>query len=75
MYSYFFAVCVPRLRCVFVWLIVTMVGIYSVFFAWRANLNIEKPLLLGVVSSSLRHSSNNVFYNVRYFTLKNAVLF
>jgi len=50
MYSYFFAVCVPRLRFVFVWLIVTMVSIYSVFFAWRANLNIEKPLLLGVVS-------------------------
>uniref|UniRef100_A0A673K392 Transmembrane protein 260 n=1 Tax=Sinocyclocheilus rhinocerous TaxID=307959 RepID=A0A673K392_9TELE len=37
------------LRCVFVWLIVTMVSIYSVFFAWRANLNIENPLLLGVV--------------------------
>uniref|UniRef100_A0A8C1BCL1 Transmembrane protein 260 n=2 Tax=Cyprinus carpio TaxID=7962 RepID=A0A8C1BCL1_CYPCA len=36
------------LRCVFVWLIVTMVSIYSVFFAWRANLNIENPLLLGV---------------------------
>ncbi|XP_067223834.1 protein O-mannosyl-transferase TMEM260 isoform X3 [Chanodichthys erythropterus] len=38
-----------RIRFVFVWLIVTMVSIYSVFFAWRANLNIEKPLLLGVV--------------------------
>uniref|UniRef100_A0A672QU56 Transmembrane protein 260 n=1 Tax=Sinocyclocheilus grahami TaxID=75366 RepID=A0A672QU56_SINGR len=37
------------LHCVFVWLIVTMVSIYSVFFAWRANLNIENPLLLGVV--------------------------
>ncbi|KAK2878589.1 hypothetical protein Q8A67_019380 [Cirrhinus molitorella] len=38
-----------RLRCVFIWWIVTMVSVYSVFFAWRANLNIEKPLLLGVV--------------------------
>uniref|UniRef100_A0A671M4H2 Transmembrane protein 260 n=1 Tax=Sinocyclocheilus anshuiensis TaxID=1608454 RepID=A0A671M4H2_9TELE len=42
-------VCTRILRCVFVWLIVTMVSIYSVFFAWRANLNIENPLLLGVV--------------------------
>uniref|UniRef100_A0A671RZ47 Transmembrane protein 260 n=1 Tax=Sinocyclocheilus anshuiensis TaxID=1608454 RepID=A0A671RZ47_9TELE len=39
----------PILRCVFICLIVSMVSIYSVFFAWRANLNIEKPLLLGVV--------------------------
>uniref|UniRef100_A0A672N6H5 Transmembrane protein 260 n=1 Tax=Sinocyclocheilus grahami TaxID=75366 RepID=A0A672N6H5_SINGR len=37
----------PRPRCIFICLIVTMVSIYSVFFAWRANLNIEKPL--GVV--------------------------
>lgn len=38
-----------RGRCVFVWLILIMVSIYSMFFAWRANLDIEKPLLLGVV--------------------------
>ncbi|XP_052001796.1 transmembrane protein 260-like [Xyrauchen texanus] len=38
-----------RRHCVFVWLMVTMVSAYSVFFAWRANLDIEKPLLLGVV--------------------------
>ncbi|XP_030642873.1 transmembrane protein 260 [Chanos chanos] len=30
-------------------LIVTMVTLYSMFFAWRANLDISKPLLLGVV--------------------------
>ncbi|XP_028852364.1 transmembrane protein 260 isoform X2 [Denticeps clupeoides] len=34
---------------VFPWLIVAMVTVYSVFFAWRANLDINKPLLLGVV--------------------------
>ncbi|XP_065144679.1 protein O-mannosyl-transferase TMEM260 isoform X3 [Paramisgurnus dabryanus] len=38
-----------RGRCIFVWLILIMVSIYSMFFAWRANLDIEKPLLLGVV--------------------------
>ncbi|KAI7804501.1 transmembrane protein 260 isoform X1 [Triplophysa rosa] len=38
-----------RGRFVFVWLILIMVSIYSMFFAWRANLDIEKPLLLGVV--------------------------
>ncbi|TRY58365.1 hypothetical protein DNTS_034207 [Danionella cerebrum] len=44
------ALCVIlRRRCVFVCLMVTMGSIYSLFFAWRANLNIEKPLLLGVV--------------------------
>ncbi|XP_055361639.1 transmembrane protein 260 isoform X2 [Betta splendens] len=31
------------------WLLVTMLVVYSVFFAWRANLDISKPLLLGVV--------------------------
>ncbi|KAM9354137.1 protein O-mannosyl-transferase TMEM260 [Pholidichthys leucotaenia] len=31
------------------WLLTTMVGVYSVFFAWRANLDINRPLLLGVV--------------------------
>lgn len=34
----------------FVCLIVVMVSVYSAFFAWRANLDIENPLLLGVVS-------------------------
>lgn len=33
-----------------VWLIAAMASVYSVFFAWRANLDIENPLLLGVVS-------------------------
>uniref|UniRef100_A0A8B9LUB3 Transmembrane protein 260 n=1 Tax=Astyanax mexicanus TaxID=7994 RepID=A0A8B9LUB3_ASTMX len=38
-----------RRHCAFAWLFAAMVGLYSVFFAWRANLDIEKPLLLGVV--------------------------
>ncbi|XP_076833837.1 transmembrane protein 260 isoform X4 [Brachyhypopomus gauderio] len=38
-----------RGRCSLVWLIAVMVSVYSVFFAWRANLDIETPLLLGVV--------------------------
>ncbi|XP_066537295.1 protein O-mannosyl-transferase TMEM260 isoform X2 [Hoplias malabaricus] len=35
--------------CVFMWLFAAMGSLYSVFFAWRANLDIDKPLLLGVV--------------------------
>ncbi|MCI4382697.1 hypothetical protein PGIGA_G00017720 [Pangasianodon gigas] len=38
-----------RRWCAFVCLIAVMVSVYSVFFAWRANLDIENPLLLGVV--------------------------
>ncbi|KAM5273275.1 protein O-mannosyl-transferase TMEM260 [Ctenodactylus gundi] len=32
-----------------VWLFTGMFCIYSLFFAWRANLDIEKPLFMGVV--------------------------
>ncbi|XP_031808492.1 transmembrane protein 260 isoform X1 [Sarcophilus harrisii] len=32
-----------------VWLFVGMLCIYSLFFAWRANLDISKPLFMGVV--------------------------
>ncbi|XP_068195800.1 protein O-mannosyl-transferase TMEM260 isoform X2 [Antennarius striatus] len=31
------------------WLLTTMLIVYSLFFAWRANLNVGSPLLLGVV--------------------------
>ncbi|XP_047467992.1 transmembrane protein 260 isoform X3 [Mugil cephalus] len=31
------------------WLLVAMMVVYSLFFAWRANLDISRPLLLGVV--------------------------
>ncbi|XP_078796878.1 transmembrane protein 260 isoform X2 [Oryzias latipes] len=31
------------------WLLAAMLLIYSLFFAWRANLDISRPLLLGVV--------------------------
>ncbi|XP_057714876.1 transmembrane protein 260 isoform X2 [Corythoichthys intestinalis] len=31
------------------WLLTSMLLIYSMFFAWRANLDISRPLLLGVV--------------------------
>lgn len=40
----------PRRCRVFVCLVAIMVSAYSVFFAWRANLDIENPLLHGVVS-------------------------
>ncbi|XP_038584180.1 transmembrane protein 260 [Micropterus salmoides] len=31
------------------WLLTAMLVVYSMFFAWRANLEISRPLLLGVV--------------------------
>lgn len=31
-------------------LFAAMLLVYSLFFAWRANLDISRPLLLGVVS-------------------------
>ncbi|XP_058846557.1 transmembrane protein 260-like [Acipenser ruthenus] len=34
---------------VLVWLLAAMVTLYSLFFAWRANLDISKPLFLRVV--------------------------
>ncbi|KAI1895546.1 hypothetical protein AGOR_G00107360 [Albula goreensis] len=40
---------IPRRRCVLSWLLVGMLLLYSLFFSWRANLDIKKPLLLGVV--------------------------
>ncbi|TFK05425.1 vasoactive intestinal polypeptide receptor-like [Platysternon megacephalum] len=33
-----------------IWLFTGMLCIYSLFFAWRANLDITKPLFMGVVS-------------------------
>nr|XP_024003035.1 transmembrane protein 260 [Salvelinus alpinus] len=36
-------------RRVVPWLLTTMLLLYSLFFAWRANLDISRPLLLGVV--------------------------
>lgn len=42
-----------------IWLFTGMLCLYSLFFAWRANLDITKPLFLGVVSCTpkilLRH--------------------
>ncbi|XP_041703625.2 transmembrane protein 260 [Coregonus clupeaformis] len=38
-----------RRRCVVPWLLTAMLLLYSLFFAWRANLDISRPLLLGVV--------------------------
>lgn len=32
------------------WLLSAMLVVYSLFFAWRANLDVGRPLLLGVVS-------------------------
>ncbi|KAL4613133.1 transmembrane protein 260 [Arapaima gigas] len=40
---------VPQRQCVLPWLLAAMMLLYSLFFAWRANLDISKPLLLGVV--------------------------
>ncbi|XP_006786190.1 transmembrane protein 260 [Neolamprologus brichardi] len=31
------------------WLLTVMLVVYSLFFAWRANLDVSRPLLLGVV--------------------------
>ncbi|XP_069063533.1 protein O-mannosyl-transferase TMEM260 isoform X1 [Pleurodeles waltl] len=38
-----------RSKSSLIWLFTGMLVIYSLFFAWRANLDITKPLLLGVV--------------------------
>ncbi|KAM3870777.1 protein O-mannosyl-transferase TMEM260 [Diretmus argenteus] len=38
-----------RRCCSVSWLLTAMLLVYSLFFAWRANLDISKPLLLGVV--------------------------
>uniref|UniRef100_A0A8C9W1A0 Transmembrane protein 260 n=1 Tax=Scleropages formosus TaxID=113540 RepID=A0A8C9W1A0_SCLFO len=35
------------------WLLAAMMLLYSLFFAWRANLDISRPLLLGVVRGEL----------------------
>ncbi|XP_026158954.1 transmembrane protein 260 isoform X2 [Mastacembelus armatus] len=35
--------------CSVSWLLTAMLVVYSLFFAWRANLDISRPLLLGVV--------------------------
>ncbi|XP_077476930.1 transmembrane protein 260 isoform X1 [Stigmatopora argus] len=38
-----------RTHCSMAWLLSSMLLTYSIFFAWRANLDISRPLLLGVV--------------------------
>ncbi|KAM4625171.1 protein O-mannosyl-transferase TMEM260 [Polymixia lowei] len=38
-----------RRCCSVPWLFTAMLLVYSLFFAWRANLDISRPLLLGVV--------------------------
>ncbi|KAM7403002.1 hypothetical protein PAMA_003772 [Pampus argenteus] len=38
-----------RRCCSVSWLFTVMLLVYSLFFAWRANLDISRPLLLGVV--------------------------
>ncbi|XP_071780324.1 transmembrane protein 260 [Centroberyx gerrardi] len=38
-----------RTCCCVSWLLAAMLLVYSLFFAWRANLDISRPLLLGVV--------------------------
>ncbi|XP_012707852.2 transmembrane protein 260 isoform X1 [Fundulus heteroclitus] len=38
-----------RTCCSVSWLLTAMLLVYSLFFAWRANLDISRPLLLGVV--------------------------
>ncbi|XP_055989547.1 LOW QUALITY PROTEIN: protein O-mannosyl-transferase TMEM260 [Sorex fumeus] len=45
-------ICLPRKdkqTPLLVWLFTGMLCIYSLFFAWRANLDISKPLFMGVV--------------------------
>uniref|UniRef100_A0A3B5LNP6 Transmembrane protein 260 n=1 Tax=Xiphophorus couchianus TaxID=32473 RepID=A0A3B5LNP6_9TELE len=38
--------------CSVSWLLTAMLLVYSLFFAWRANLDISRPLLLGVVCNN-----------------------
>ncbi|KAK2826096.1 hypothetical protein Q5P01_020310 [Channa striata] len=38
-----------RTCCSVSWLLTVMLVVYSLFFAWRANLDVSRPLLLGVV--------------------------
>lgn len=57
-----------RTRLSVAWLLMTMLVVYSVFFAWRANLDVSKPLLLGVVSY-LIHPSSQTIYNYFIFPL------
>ncbi|KAM9842083.1 protein O-mannosyl-transferase TMEM260 [Aulostomus maculatus] len=38
-----------RTCCSMSWLLTAMLLVYSLFFAWRANLDVTRPLLLGVV--------------------------
>ncbi|XP_010181128.1 PREDICTED: transmembrane protein 260 [Mesitornis unicolor] len=40
-----------------IWLLTGMLCLYSIFFAWRANLDITKPLFLGVVERFWLQSS------------------
>ncbi|XP_019909376.1 transmembrane protein 260 isoform X2 [Esox lucius] len=50
-----------RRRCVVPWLLTAMLLLYSLFFAWRANLDISRPLLLGVVERFWLQSDAVVF--------------
>uniref|UniRef100_H2MNF3 Transmembrane protein 260 n=1 Tax=Oryzias latipes TaxID=8090 RepID=H2MNF3_ORYLA len=45
----YFRLCFCRACRPISWLLAAMLLIYSLFFAWRANLDISRPLLLGVV--------------------------
>lgn len=52
----------PRTCCAVSWLVTAMLAFYSLFFAWRANLDISRPLLLGVVSYQTSFSFNHTVY-------------
>ncbi|KAL0969087.1 hypothetical protein UPYG_G00222470 [Umbra pygmaea] len=50
-----------RRRCAVPWLLTAMLLLYSLFFAWRANLDISRPLLLGVVERFWLQSDTVVY--------------
>uniref|UniRef100_A0A3B5LKN2 Transmembrane protein 260 n=1 Tax=Xiphophorus couchianus TaxID=32473 RepID=A0A3B5LKN2_9TELE len=51
-FTYTFLCFIGKHRDLFSWLLTAMLLVYSLFFAWRANLDISRPLLLGVVCNN-----------------------
>lgn len=54
-YTWLYDLCCFLFRtcCSVSWLLTAMLLVYSLFFAWRANLDISRPLLLGVVCNNM----------------------
>jgi hypothetical protein len=59
-----FGFCRDRRKSSVVWLFTGMLCLYSLFFAWRANLDISKPLFMGVVSFNSLYLLNGKFVKI-----------